>query len=507
MILPFQTLCHLSTLSPLAALNNKQIKDLIRPISRELGYGFLWPRFILFVQRCLNKITREGVLSAVYGLLIMSMVALSPSTTSAVPYDYHGYPADVIEGVPMYTVGTIFGTGAYPGPPATACQAAMELPSQLGYVYTGVTDLGGIDVFDPNQPYYHNYSCNILDPFGLPNIFSMSRAYPRCPSSPYFYHVVVQNYWELIPPLSVNACIRFLPPSITIDLTKKDSDFCQGNPIMPGTGNKLQVETDYVGSGAFPIVYTRTYNSLATLGSGWRDSYARSIKVVKSPLITTPTAIRGDGKAWTFRMVAGYWASDGDVNARLSSAYDYIRGGWGWTLITPDHDEIETYDPSGKLITIQDRSGLTQSLTYSDASSPLSIAPVAGLLIRVTDTFGRQLNFAYDGASRIKTMTDPVGGLYQYGYDAAGNLASVTYPDTRVRIYVYNESAFTANTSLPNALTGIVDENTQRYANFGYSANGLAILSEHAGGAERVGVSYGTPPIVRTSVFLNPSGN
>lgn len=201
MNLPFQTLCHLSTLSPLAALNNKQIKDLIQPISRELGYGFLWPRFIHFVQHCLNKITRQGVLSAVYGLLIMSMVALSPSTTSAVPYDYHGYPADVIEGVPMYTVGTIFGTSDYPGPPATACQAAMENPSQLGYVYTGVTDLGGIDVFDPNQPYYHNYYCNILDPFDLPNTFNMSRAYPRCPSSPYFYHVVVQDYWQEIPPL------------------------------------------------------------------------------------------------------------------------------------------------------------------------------------------------------------------------------------------------------------------------------------------------------------------
>ena len=329
--------------------------------------------------------------------------------------------------------------------PGSACSAAIPPMNALFYYYTGLTDLGGVDVFTPNGPYYHYYQCDAIFEGRVPpqnTNFFMNRSYVQCPAN---YLSVLQNYWQEIPPLTVTSCIRFLPPQITIDLTKKDSDFCQGNPIMPGTGNKLQVETDYVGSGSFPIVYTRTYNSLATLGSGWRDSYARSIKVVKSPLITTPTAIRGDGKAWTFRMVAGYWASDGDVNARLSSAYDYIRGGWGWTLITPDHDEIETYDPSGKLITIQDRSGLTQSLTYSDASTPISIAPVAGLLIRVADTFGRQLNFAYDSASRIKTMTDPVGGLYQYGYDPAGNLASVTYSDTRVRTYVYNESIYTAS--------------------------------------------------------------
>ena len=104
-------------------------------------------------------------------------------------------------------------------------------------------------------------------------------------------------------------------------------------------------------------------------------------------------------------------------------------------------------------------------------------------------------------------MTDPVGGLYQNSYDAAGNLVSVTYPDTRVRTYVYNESSLTANTSLPKALTGIVDENAQRFANFGYNPGGLAIMSEHAGGAERVAVNYGTPPMRRTSattIYYDP---
>lgn len=83
-------------------------------------------------------------------------------------------------------------------------------------------------------------------------------------------------------------------PVEKIDFTKKDSDFCQGNPIMPGTGNKIQVDTDYVGTGAFSLRYARTYNSVASLGAGWRNSYERSVRVVAS---STLTATRADGKA------------------------------------------------------------------------------------------------------------------------------------------------------------------------------------------------------------------
>ena len=127
----------------------------------------------------------------------------------------------------------------------------------------------------------------------------------------------------------------------------------------------------------------------------------------------------------------------------------YTRSvGYSFTLRTTDDDQIESYDATGKLVQITDRNGQTQTLTYSDVSTPSSIAPVPGLLIRVTDSFAHQLNFTYDGVGRLTTMTEPAGGLYQYGFDINGRLATVTYPDTRVRTYVYNEAAFTANTSV-----------------------------------------------------------
>ena len=65
---------------------------------------------------------------------------------------------------------------------------------------------------------------------------------------------------------------------------------------------------------------------------------------------------------------------------------------------------VETYDAAWQTHTIADRSGYTKTLTYSDASTPVTIAPMAGLLIRVTDSFGRQLNFTYDANSRLITL-------------------------------------------------------------------------------------------------------
>ena len=59
-----------------------------------------------------------------------------------------------------------------------------------------------------------------------------------------------------------------------------------------------------------------------------------------------------------------------------------------------------------------------------------------------------------------------------------------------MRKYLYNEAAYTTNANLANALTGITDENGNRYATFKYDATGRAVSSEHAGGAEKVSFTY-----------------
>jgi YD repeat-containing protein len=208
------------------------------------------------------------------------------------------------------------------------------------------------------------------------------------------------------------------------------------------------------------------------------------------------TIRRPDGKEYNFSQSVGVWIPDADVPDRLEELKDSASIRIGWRYTTADNS-IETYDASGKLTSIADRSGLAQTLTYSDASTPVAIAPTTGLLIRVTDTFGRQLNFTYDNSSRISTLTDPAGGLYKYAYDANNNLASVTYPDANSKIYLYESTGF------PHALTGITDENGLRYATYAYDTQGRATSTEHAGGVERVSLVFNADGSTTVTDALN----
>ena len=129
-------------------------------------------------------------------------------------------------------------------------------------------------------------------------------------------------------------------------------------------------------------------------------------------------------------------------------------------------------------------------MAYSDGSTPAAIAPLPGLLIGVTDSFGRALGFRYNAASQLIAMTDPAGGVFAYAYDLAGNLAGVTYPDSKLRTYVYNEPGNTSGTSQPSALTGIIDENGARFSTYKYDATGRAIFSGLTNGANNTTLSY-----------------
>jgi YD repeat-containing protein len=270
------------------------------------------------------------------------------------------------------------------------------------------------------------------------------------------------------------------------------------NPINAGTGNKWQHETDLPGE-TFGLDFDRYYNASTTaspssLGAGWTHAYTRSSTLQASGALVTIR--RNDGKEYNFQQSAGHWVADADVPDRLEELKDSAGVRTGWRYTTADQS-VETYNAFGKLVAIADRSGLAQTLAYSDASAPVTVAPKAGLLIRVTDPFGHQLNFTYDAHSRLSTLTDPADGLYRYGYDANNNLTSVTYPDGTSKTYHYE------NTSFPHALTGITDENGNRYATYAYDAQGRAISTEHAGGVDRASLVYNADGSTTVTDALN----
>lgn len=295
---------------------------------------------------------------------------------------------------------------------------------------------------------------------------------------------------------------------------------------------------DYVGLGPYPLKLERTYNSGGATpstiqntvwGSQWRGTYDRSIVVNSNSVITTATVRRDGGQQYYFNLANGVWVGDADVVGTLLQ----LANASGWSY-TNESDEKETYNAAGQLVSITNRAGQTQTLTYSDgtASSPnggyvldASGAPTAtilpaGRLIRVTDPANRTLQFGFDATGRVVKVTDPIVGAYLYTYSVTAstdNLASVTYPDNKVRTYLYGETANVSSTpnagiSYAHSLTGIVDENNNRYASWTYDAAGLVTSSEHGAfgsGIDHVGLSYGTPDANgnSTTIVTDPRSN
>lgn len=266
-----------------------------------------------------------------------------------------------------------------------------------------------------------------------------------------------------------------------------------GNPINPGTGNKYQYETDYVGIDASGLNFTRHYHSnpfrlYRSLGSSWHSSYDRAV-VVSSASIYRAFVVRPDGALVLFSWFGGVWKPSADITDRLVSQTSGTGVITGWQYTTASN-EVETFNAAGKLTSITSRTGFAQTLAY-DAK---------GRLATVTDSFGRRLAFTYDTADRIVTMTDPGGKVFSYGYDATNdNLISVTYPDGTVRNFLYENGTF------KDALTGIRDENGSRYATWSYDTQGRAVSSQHAGGAERVDLAYQTDGSVIATDALGAS--
>jgi RHS repeat-associated protein len=240
----------------------------------------------------------------------------------------------------------------------------------------------------------------------------------------------------------------------------------EGDPINATNGNLYETFHDYGGYGPCPLVFDRYYNSLGsvtgTLGTKWSHSYSAFIRQTSS---TTVQATRGSQKVLTFSLVGSTWAADPDVNVRLLQQTDSAGATTGW-LLTSGHDNVETYNASGVLISVATRAGLTQTLAYNGL----------GQLSTVTDPFGRTLTFNYDSSGRINTMVDAAGRTNTYSYDVNNNLASITWPDGTAQQYIYERSDF------PNFLTRIIDELGTRYATFTYNTAGLASASFLAAG-------------------------
>ena len=239
----------------------------------------------------------------------------------------------------------------------------------------------------------------------------------------------------------------------------------RGNPCNATNGNKYQAETDYSGA---VVKFVRSYNSLddrkTELGYGWSSPYHNGIEKIGDYLVLR----FGDGKGNVIEKVNGVWTADVDAIYTLTQT----TGGF---IVTFNDGRVNTYDSNGQFLSQTDKTGRTTSYTYSGDK-----------LASVTKSFGQTLSFTYNTDGLLATMTDPAGQTTSYTYDTYSNLVGVQHSDGSTRTYHYENSSF------KHALTGITDENADRFATFGYDDNGKAILTEHAGGQQKFELNYGS---------------
>lgn len=294
---------------------------------------------------------------------------------------------------------------------------------------------------------------------------------------------------------SVNGCsasdsmvVYYQPAPAQAQKNAGEPEICNGtNPVNDATGNKFQMEADYQGVGDFPLQLVRYYNSaysdVRSLGKSWRHTYERELYFDAAKL--NAYVVRPDGKAYRFVKSGGLWISDGDINDRFTALTNTTGTITGWQLFKGDDNSFEYYDAMGRLTMLINRHGMSQDIGYDEV----------GRISRVTDrTTQRAMDFAYDSHNRLTTVTDPGGSVYSYVYDISGRLAQVTWPGVIAghpsRQYLYNEQTNTSNANLPNALTGILDENGNRYATYRYDAQGRGVSTEHVNGIDLHQLSY-----------------
>ncbi len=254
------------------------------------------------------------------------------------------------------------------------------------------------------------------------------------------------------------------------EIAEKNEPDCENstkNPVNFTTGNKSISELDFSSAGVDILQFGRRWNSY---NKKWLFSFRQYVGITansqKTPTVHTVTIYKETGHAVQFLLVSGAWKTDPDVKDTLKP------DGTQW-LYTKSSGDKEWFDSTGKLRRILRADGRGVTVTYPDPTT-----------MQVADDYGHRLVLTLDAKGRVTAMVDPDNHTYRYAYTTNGDLEYVSYPDTtpgvaganpfgednRYRQYHYEDANL-------NLVTGITDENGDRYKTVTYDMNGRATLS------------------------------
>jgi YD repeat-containing protein len=309
-----------------------------------------------------------------------------------------------------------------------------------------------------------------------------------------------------------------------------------GDPIDPGSGTKVDMETDFAMPGEMGLRFQRFYMSRGIHGTGggpgWSDGLDYEMHSIclgtGSPTCTTATFMRPDGSQLDFQQpsaaatgafLAGPFTEVGGGGlAKLTFA---SNGAGGGTYAVIDEDGM-TYTwatdmttgtfPSNKgiLTAIKDASGIGWTLSYPDGNTVL-----------VTHTSGQQMTVAVargtHGGVNSLTVTDPGGN--QYVYQAASPdsftwnlmplvLGSVSFPGSNPLTIQYKYSVFDPSSghNFPSGLSE-VDYNGVAHDLTTYDTNGNALSTSLADDTQKTSLVYGSNSTGAVINITNPLGH
>lgn len=312
-----------------------------------------------------------------------------------------------------------------------------------------------------------------------------------------------------------NACIKNPDPQSETQ-SSAQAGMCTAKPILPATGEKLYTHSDFSDSNPHGLSLERTFRSRWSvsgaagfsanpgLGTSWSHNHSTSLSIQSNAgsggnAFVVVTALRlqeGNGSVRVFVPVSGtnqFKDSTGPSTITAGAAGTNSLPS-GYTLNLSDDDSTWLFDAAGKLLTKTERNGWTTTYSYISAGNG------AGQLASVTNAFGRSISFAYNAAGQLVSATMPDGQVISYTYDSAARLSAVSYPGNVSKTYLYEDSRW------PQSVTGIVDERGIRLATVVYDAQGRAVESGYAGGADNYKVSYPSTTNWTSAQITDPLG-
>jgi RHS repeat-associated protein len=208
----------------------------------------------------------------------------------------------------------------------------------------------------------------------------------------------------------------------------KGGGLCSGGePVELGTGNFSLSHTDFkIASRGINVEWTRRYDSLdkfeGPFGPGWDFSYnIRLIKSRKKMTLRYGNGIRHEF-GMEFDLFYGYvFTNPNEFQGKLET-----RVGGGYRLYEKNGTRYD-FDVGGILTKIFDRNGNEINFTYDNS----------GKLTSIEDSVHRTYSLTYNSSGKIASITDPAGRVFQYRYDTQGRLIEFEEPNHAITKYAY----------------------------------------------------------------------